>query len=138
MSRGLNVHQIKTHRQQTISVHVTLPEHTSVQQTPYTCHLIVSQSRATYQESSYSHTRLYKSDLASPQGMIHFSHTFYALFMSSNTNLSVGVLTCLHTPFVPPWRLIATVPEHFLPPLPTSVPHQTDHLTLEGGDQGQV
>jgi len=109
-------------RNRPISVHVTLPEHASVHQRPYTCHLIISQSRATYHKSSYSHTCLCKGHLTSPQGMIHFFHTFYTFFLSCNTDLSVGVLMWLQTPFVPPWRLIAIVLEHFLPSLPTSVP----------------
>lgn len=43
--------------------------------------------------------------------MVHFSHTFYTIFLSSIIDLRVGVLTCLQTPFVPLQRLIVGVPD---------------------------
>jgi len=39
------------------------------------------------------------------------NHTSYTFSLSFNTDLSVGVLTCLQAPFVPPQRLIATALE---------------------------
>jgi len=38
-------------------------------------------------------------NLLHPQGMIHFYNTFYTLFLSSITDLSIRVLTCLQEPF---------------------------------------
>jgi len=85
--------------------------------------------------------------------MIHPLHTFYTLFLISNTDFSVGVLTCLRASFIPPRRLVATILEYFPPPLPTSVSYwikqilctvtdwsntneliYTISLTLEGGE----
>jgi len=52
-------------------------------------------------EAVISNTRLYKGNIASPQGMIHFSQHFLHTFLGSITDLSVGVLTCLQAPFLP-------------------------------------
>jgi len=62
--------------------------------------------------------------------MIHFSHTFPTFHLISHTDLSVGVLTCLQTPLIAPRKLISTVPKHFPPPLPPSVPHRTDQFLI--------
>jgi len=66
---------------------------------------------------------------------ITFHNTSYTLFLSSITDLSVRVLTCLQALFVPPRRLIAAVPEvvtitleHSLSPLPLNRSHRTYHF----------
>jgi len=107
------------------TMHLTPLEHAHLHQAPYTCPSTTSWWGIASHGDGYSHTRLY--DIASPQGMIHFSHTFRAFHLIFHTDLCFAVLTCLQTPFVPPRRLIATVPENFLPPLPPSISHRTYH-----------
>ena len=66
-----------------------------------------------------------------------FHNTFCTLFLNFITHLSVRVLTCLQTPFVPPWKLndavpeaVAVTPEHYPPPLSLNRSHRTDQKIL--------
>jgi hypothetical protein len=86
--------------------------------------------------------RLYKGDFASPSKLhITFHNTSYTLSFSSITELSVGVLTCLQAPFVPPQKnhrhhtgIHYRSLEHSLPPLQLNRSHRTYHLALAGGE----
>jgi len=89
-------------------------------------------------ETVTTNARLYKAELASPSRYIlTFHNTSFTLFLSSITDLSVRVLTCLYAPFFPLRRLVAAIPEavtvtpeHSLSPLPLICFHQTDQECL--------
>jgi len=108
-----------------ILVHVTPPKHNLVHQTPYMCLLTASWWGAALRGDGCFHTRLYNGERSFTLSMIHFSHifhTFPSLFLHWLEHWSANV----HPPFHRE-NFIATVPENPPPPLPPSVPHQTDH-----------
>lgn len=132
LTRGPSVHQTKAHRlrEHTNSNACHLTEarvRASDTGTPHTCPPMGSWWCATSHGDGYSHTHLYKGDLASPSSydslFPHFSHIpFHFPYWLERWNANA--------PFVPPRRLIATESEHFPPPLLPSVPHRTDRFLI--------
>jgi len=118
-----------------VMMHLILLKHDVVHPTPYTWPLTASCWGPTLNRDSYSHTRLYKGDLASPLRYDSLSHTFLHTYLISHTDFIVRVLTCMQTPFVPAWDCITTAPEHCVITFSTIRSHRTYHLALEGGDR---
>jgi hypothetical protein len=118
-------------------------KHTSLLGSRYTCpSLLLIIRRITWRR--LCHERAYiRVNLLHRQGTQHFSqHFLHFLSLISQTDLSVGVLTCLQAPFVPPQKMHRRrtrssyrSSEHSLQLLRLNYSYWTDHLALEGGDR---
>jgi len=83
-------------------------------------------------ETVLTNVRLYKGELASLSRYTSLFITLSTHSLSSITDLSVGVLTCLQASFVPPRRFIIVVPEVVVVTLEHILCHRCHSIVLTG------